>query len=447
MWYSTQGTAERYRRGQHLLRAADGTPLVFDAASGLVYQVPLHAHHLLRLRQAPAAEAHRRCREAARRLDRASAFQAVQLVAELDTAFEQSTLPPPPRFPLPRCGDAKDANAVPPTVRGSLVERAITFLARHTGVSEDALRPSLTDGAYPRPRLEAAGAGGVRVSLSLPTEAARELTVLSAQPSVTAQVPLDGPEEIHERHRALAFARPSYSEALEAMARARAVGRQVRLSAELTALSVDPIAVFRHLQGLAPDEIAIKPIKVPGHHPLAITESNLPGVCAGYRAFADFLCGLTRVEAMDVLKILSDTDYFKRFLLRVARRTKLGYRCMAAKTMIDADGRGVLYPCSSFTRSNLLPIGTLDHGVDRERIDTLIEGAYVDNKPVCKDCWARYLCGGGCYYLATTRTGNPLIPDPVDCKLVRSVAELSIATLHGLEQSHPGIVAECLLRA
>jgi uncharacterized protein len=238
--------------------------------------------------------------------------------------------------------------------------------------------------------------------------------------------------------------RRPYPEVIREIESAKAAGRRVAVSAELSPRSPGLTSIFQHLRSLGSDEITIKPIKLPPDHLLAITESDLTSLVASYRDFAAYLCDMGAADLVEALGLLSEADYFKRFLLRVVRRVKLGYRCPAAKTMLDADDQGALYGCSSFTRARLLPIGTLDDGFDRERIHDFVYGAYVDNKPVCRDCWARYVCGGGCYYLATLRHGNPLTPDPVDCELVRFVAEISISTVHRLSREHPEAVSRAL---
>ncbi len=47
----------------------------------------------------------------------------------------------------------------------------------------------------------------------------------------------------------------------------------------------------------------------------------------------------------------------------------------------------------------------------------------VDNLPDCRDCWARYYCGGGCFYFHKARTGDMHRRDPFDCRVMKGKVE------------------------
>jgi uncharacterized protein len=50
-------------------------------------------------------------------------------------------------------------------------------------------------------------------------------------------------------------------------------------------------------------------------------------------------------------------------------------------------------------------MGTLD-GVDRDRRSRWLAERHVHRQAPCTECWARYLCGGGCHHEAIRR-GRP----------------------------------------
>src|SRR4051812_817923 len=52
----------------------------------------------------------------------------------------------------------------------------------------------------------------------------------------------------------------------------------------------------------------------------------------------------------------------------------------------------------------------------------------VDERPVCRDCWARYLCGGGCLHQAHTDGGTDA-PLPQFCRMKRTLVEAAIVHL------------------
>jgi uncharacterized protein len=51
-------------------------------------------------------------------------------------------------------------------------------------------------------------------------------------------------------------------------------------------------------------------------------------------------------------------------------------------------------------------MGTAQSGLDQEARLRLLRSRHVDGITPCKSCWARYLCGGGCYHEVNLR-GRP----------------------------------------
>ncbi|MGB0507621.1 MAG: SPASM domain-containing protein [Pikeienuella sp.] len=43
-------------------------------------------------------------------------------------------------------------------------------------------------------------------------------------------------------------------------------------------------------------------------------------------------------------------------------------------------------------------MGDIAEGPDREARAAHLDRHHVDKQEHCKSCWARYLCGGGCYH-------------------------------------------------
>ena len=52
----------------------------------------------------------------------------------------------------------------------------------------------------------------------------------------------------------------------------------------------------------------------------------------------------------------------------------------------------------------------------------------VDDRPVCRDCWARYLCGGGCLHQSHIGHAGDA-PLPQYCEMKRSMVEASIVKM------------------
>lgn len=201
---------------------------------------------------------------------------------------------------------------------------------------------------------------------------------------------------------------------------------------------------FRHLRSLHPDEIVIKPIKLPRSTGWRSRPPTCPGSRAATRSSPRSSAGRRRKRAKSSPCSARTTtssgtcggwpDGGSR-PTAVRRSSGWPTRTRAARSTAAAASAG----------RRCFRIGDLDRGVDPALLAVFAEAAHVDCKPVCRNCWARYVCGGGCYYLATLRHGSPLVPDPVDCQLAQCVIELCVATVRRLQECRPNLLESCLL--
>ena len=65
----------------------------------------------------------------------------------------------------------------------------------------------------------------------------------------------------------------------------------------------------------------------------------------------------------------------------------------------------------------------------------------MDRRETCKDCWARYLCGGGCYSQSHLVHGRLDLPDPCECALKQHFIHLAAYLLSRLRQEKPRVLA------
>ena len=70
--------------------------------------------------------------------------------------------------------------------------------------------------------------------------------------------------------------------------------------------------------------------------------------------------------------------------------------------------------------------------------------AVVDNLPGCRGCWARYLCGGGCFYDNKAHTGDMRQPDTLDCTEKKAMFEGLIHVYCQLDDEDKAYVKDLL---
>ena len=92
--------------------------------------------------------------------------------------------------------------------------------------------------------------------------------------------------------------------------------------------------------------------------------------------------------------------------------------CGAGKSLLQVDTEGRFTICNWFVNDAKEEIGR-DLTIDKHKLkpfaDTLI------NMNNCHDCWAKYVCGGGCMFVHRSRTGNKHKTDPEFCARMRGV--------------------------
>ena len=71
-------------------------------------------------------------------------------------------------------------------------------------------------------------------------------------------------------------------------------------------------------------------------------------------------------------------------------------------------------------------IGDIFNGIDIEKREIWSKTCFVDSRKDCGDCWARYLCGGGCRTHSIQFNGDLLQPVEIECELKKLQFEMGV---------------------
>jgi uncharacterized protein len=93
-------------------------------------------------------------------------------------------------------------------------------------------------------------------------------------------------------------------------------------------------------------------------------------------------------------------------LREIERGTHRPYPCGAGAGYLGVSADGDLAACHRFVGDAEGALGSLAEGIDRERQADWLRQRHVHRQEPCRDCWARYLCGGGCHH-EVIRRGRP----------------------------------------
>jgi uncharacterized protein len=116
-------------------------------------------------------------------------------------------------------------------------------------------------------------------------------------------------------------------------------------------------------------------------------------------------------NALDIL-------YFKKMKARA---------CNAGNNGIAIGTDGNIYPCHRFMGMPEYIIGNIDTGID-ENLRSNYREATIYNKEECKDCWARYMCCGGCSHTSAVHSGDIFHAPTCYCDIYKGLYQILLCT-------------------
>ena len=82
------------------------------------------------------------------------------------------------------------------------------------------------------------------------------------------------------------------------------------------------------------------------------------------------------------------------------------YPCGAGASYLGVSATGELAACHRFVEDEKGYFGDLHQGISSHHQQAWLTERHVHRQEPCKNCWARYLCGGGCHHEVIHR-GRP----------------------------------------
>ena len=285
--------------------------------------------------------------------------------------------------------------------------------------------------------LRRAEATGQRVLFELTTNATlvtEEIAEFFANHSFNLRVSCDGPAEIHDQHRPMANGRPSYGRVEQ--------GLKVLLNNLPDRVTVN--SVLCGGARLATLWAWAKELGIRHFHVIKVGAEDGAGEELRKRDLAAFKEDLACVSDEifeDLMEQRRSIDY--QPLTKVVRRLMLPQPitrfCGVAGSYVGVASDGAVYPCFRHLGLKEYRLGDVFNGIDdvkrgRYRHE---EAADVDSRPVCRDCWARYICGGGCYADSVVYGSDPRKPQITHCPFWRAEIAEGIRLYHQLRTTDP----------
>lgn len=82
----------------------------------------------------------------------------------------------------------------------------------------------------------------------------------------------------------------------------------------------------------------------------------------------------------------------------ISKGTHRPYPCGAGAGYMGVSADEELFACHRFVNEEVGKMGDLTNGVEAELQNNWLASRHVNTQDPCLQCWARYLCGGGCHH-------------------------------------------------
>lgn len=211
-------------------------------------------------------------------------------------------------------------------------------------------------------------------------------------------VSIDGPPSVQDSQRPMRSGAPSSGRVQEGLARLLA-RRPRELTARMSATAdTGPLLpILDYVLSLGFDSAGFAPIIAAPHR-----RGELSG-----DALARYTAEMIRCGRHALAELKGGRAYrfsnFEAAMLELHRGSARAHPCGAGAGYLSIDANGEAFACHRLVGNEPFHYGSLAAGIDDAARLAHLRNRSVDLQEPCRGCWARYLCGGGCYHEVSLR--------------------------------------------
>lgn len=228
-------------------------------------------------------------------------------------------------------------------------------------------------------------------------------------------ISIDGPAKVHDKYRFFPNRKGSYDSIVKNLEKLVAVFPdlydKVTIRATFTGEDHNMIDCLSHLRDLGFKKIALESCSSTQKR-LGIDKESLQHVLSDYNHTVEWY--LEQLKSKNPFSF----HHFTQLLEQVSSGTSRLTQCGAGIGYLSVSPEGVLYPCHRMVGNKDFAMGSVFDGADQE-MQKLFGCLSVPFKEKCMNCWARYICGGGCHATAIQFNNDILDPYEIDCELMK----------------------------
>ncbi len=235
---------------------------------------------------------------------------------------------------------------------------------------------------------------------------------------------IDGRKEVHDKLRYTANGKGSYDIVLKNALKVRAVrgNKDYYVRGTFTANNLDFDKDVMHLQSMGFDQISIEPVVLPDSDKYHLKEEDLPEIFASYDRLS---------QKYHVMRKGQGDKWFNyfHFMIDLDQGPCIHKRikgCGAGVEYFAVTPQGNIFPCHQFADKPEFKVGNVfDKTIDRNITKKFLQ-SNLQTKEECRDCWAKYHCGGGCAANNYNFNGDIDKPYKMACEMMKKRLECSM---------------------
>ena len=245
---------------------------------------------------------------------------------------------------------------------------------------------------------------------------------------ISVLISLDGPKEIQDAQRPFADGRSSYDVAVPKIKKLLKTCPKIEGHAVITG-STDPERVRKTLQDIGFENVSLTPVSGSLFIRCSAKTSpqrELDGWLKLLEREAETWVEHVRKRDSAFLKEFMLTSQLYKALLAFLRNTRKIIFCGAGFGLAGVSCSGDVYLCHRFVGMDAYRLGSVfsDH-LDRKQYQEL-PVTFVGE---CRECFARFLCAGGCKHNNACSKGSVFEPPEDTCRLMRHRCEMAAYTV------------------
>lgn len=247
--------------------------------------------------------------------------------------------------------------------------------------------------------------------------------------NVSVMISMDGGEELQNKHRCYCNGKGSFDDIKKNIERFKeARGGYLTARATVCRTDIRFKKIRDDLLALGFTNAVTSIVDTSEDSPLFIGGEYTNNVLSQYEILSeDYIESMKSSERKPLNNLFSEASdrlYHKKLKMRSCNA---GYGGIA----IGTDGN--IYPCHRFMGMPEYIIGTLNEGID-EITRAEYRQATIYKKAECKDCWARYLCSGGCAHTSAVHGGDVFHAPTCYCDIYKGLYEIHLYTYWKLKE-------------